>query len=138
MIHAAKLLQEEKKLKATSRNLTLVLVHDALLASGGIQAGDGPIRQAILRHKTRLNSEFQRIKIKLGVKSTKDLARATNERAGRLFFSPGQGCTELTSLDSPEKIPRYIRINTLCWSTEEATQAFINRGYVLSGPFDHP
>lgn len=132
-IDAAKLLKEEKKI--TSRNLALVLVHDVLLANGGIQAGDGPIKQAILRHKTRLNSEFQRIKIKLGVKSTKDLARATDERAGASFYpclATFHGVLRFTG-----KIPRYVRVNTTRWTTEEAIQAFISRGYVLSGPFEH-
>ncbi|KAH8100930.1 S-adenosyl-L-methionine-dependent methyltransferase [Cristinia sonorae] len=115
VLDASKLLKEEKKLK--SRNLVLVLVHDLLL-SGGIQAGEGPIKQAILRHKTRLNSEFTRIKIKHGVKSTKELAQTGDERAA--------------------KIPRYIRVNTTCWSMEEAIKEFISRGHVLSGPFDHP
>lgn len=78
-IDAANLLKEEKKLKP--RNLVLILVHDLLL-SGGIQAGDGPLKQAVLRHKTRLNSEFTRIKIKHGVKSTSELAQAGDERAG--------------------------------------------------------
>lgn len=73
-------MKEEKKL--TSRNLALVLVHDLLLANG-IQASEGAIKQAVLRHKTRLRSEFQRIKIKKGVKSTSDLARNGDERAGR-------------------------------------------------------
>jgi hypothetical protein len=85
VIDAAKLLKEERKL--TTKNLALVLVHDLLLTSGGIQAGDGPVKQAVLRHKTRLNSEFQRIKIKLGVKTTQDLARSQDERAGQSSIS---------------------------------------------------
>lgn len=80
VIDAAKLLKEERKL--TSKNLALVLVHDLLLANG-IQAGDGPVKQAVLRHKTRLNSEFQRIKIKHGAKSAQELARTGDVRAGR-------------------------------------------------------
>ena len=80
-IDAANLLKQERKI--TTKNLALVLVHDLLLANGGIQAGDGPVKQAVLRHKTRLNSEFQRIKIKLGVKTTKELARSQDERAGQ-------------------------------------------------------
>lgn len=79
VIEAAKLLKEERKV--TSKNLALVLVHDLLLANG-IQAGDGPVKQAILRHKTRLNSEFQLIKIKRGVKSSQELARTGDVRAG--------------------------------------------------------
>ena len=114
VIDAAKLLKEEKKLK--SRNLTLVLIHD-LLMSGGIQAGEGPIKQAILRHKTRLNSEFTRIKIKQGVKSTNELAQKADDRAA--------------------KIPRYVRVNTTCWTMDEAMEEFSGRGFVLSGPFEH-
>jgi hypothetical protein len=48
VIESAQLLKQEKKI--TSKNLALVLVHD-LLFSKGIQAGDGPLKQAILRHK---------------------------------------------------------------------------------------
>lgn len=81
VIQASKLLVEEKK-KITSSNLALVLVHDTLLANG-IQAGDGPIKQAILRHKTRLRSELQRIKIKRGVKSDLELAQTGDDRAGQ-------------------------------------------------------
>lgn len=73
-------MKEERK-KITSMNLALVLVHDLLL-SGGIQAGDGPIKQAILRHKTRMNGELQKIKIKRGVKSNTDLAQIGDQRAG--------------------------------------------------------
>lgn len=82
VITTSKLLTEEKKI--TSLNLALVLVHDVLL-SGGIQAGDGPVKQAVLRHKTRLRSELQRIKVKRGVKSDQELAHPGDERAGRRF-----------------------------------------------------
>ncbi|CAL1716825.1 unnamed protein product [Somion occarium] len=114
VLDASKLLKEEKKI--TSRNLALVLLHDLLLAKG-IQASEGPVKQAILRHKTRLHSEFTRIKIKKGVKSVTELAATGDERAA--------------------KIPRYVRINTSCWSTEEAVETFIARGYSLDGPFAH-
>lgn len=81
MILNSKLLTEEKKLK--SENLALVLVHDLLLANG-IQAGDGPVKQAILRHKTRLHSELARAKIKRGVKSNERLGQPGDERAGEM------------------------------------------------------
>ncbi|KAG1747086.1 S-adenosyl-L-methionine-dependent methyltransferase [Suillus paluster] len=113
VIQASKLLTEEKK-KITSFNLALVLVHDTLLVNG-IQAGDGPIKQAILRHKTRLRSELQRIKIKRGVKSNLELAQTSDDRAA--------------------KIPRYVRVNTSMWSTEEAMQFYTKRGFQLQGPF---
>lgn len=79
VISNSKLLKEEKKLK--SENLALVLVHDLILANG-IQAGDGPLKQAVLRHKTRLHSEFTRAKIRRGVRSNEELAQAGDERAG--------------------------------------------------------
>jgi len=79
VISNSKLLKEEKKLQ--SENLALVLVHDLLLANG-IQAGDGPLKQAILRHKTRLHSEFTRVKIRRGARSNEELAQTGDERAG--------------------------------------------------------
>lgn len=78
-MEATNIMKQERKI--TSKNLGLVLVHDLLLA-GGIQASEGAIKQAVLRHKSRLHSELQRIKIKRGVKSTGDLARLGDERAG--------------------------------------------------------
>lgn len=83
IIQHTKLLKEERK-KITSLNLALVLVHDLLL-SGGIQAGDGPVKQAILRHKTRLHGELQKIKIKRGVKTNNELAQTGDQRSGASF-----------------------------------------------------
>ncbi|KIJ66652.1 hypothetical protein HYDPIDRAFT_108556 [Hydnomerulius pinastri MD-312] len=113
VIKTSQLLTEEKK-KITSLNLALVLVHDVLLSSG-IQAGDGPIKQAILRHKTRLRSEFQRIKIKRGAKSDQELAHTGDERAAR--------------------IPRYVRVNTALWTTDQAIRHYEEKGFQLSDPF---
>ncbi|KAF7972524.1 hypothetical protein HWV62_2193 [Athelia sp. TMB] len=78
-INASKLMTEERKI--SSRNLALVLCHDVLL-SKGIQAGDGPLKQAIMRHKTRLHSEFTRVKIRKGAKSNEELAQVGDARAG--------------------------------------------------------
>ncbi|TFY57482.1 hypothetical protein EVJ58_g6994 [Rhodofomes roseus] len=111
VIDAAKLLKEERKI--TSRNLALLLIHDLLLANG-IQAGDGPVKQAILRHKTRLHSEFTRIKIKRGAKTNAELAQTDDSRAAQ--------------------IPRYVRVNRNCWTTEEAVETFASRGYELADP----
>jgi len=112
VIDTVRLLKEERKI--TSKSLALVLVHDLLLANG-IQAGDGPVKQAVLRHKTRLHSEFTRIKIKRGVKSASELAQTNDSRASR--------------------IPRYVRVNTACWTTDEAIESFTSRGFELSDPF---
>ncbi|KAF8969257.1 S-adenosyl-L-methionine-dependent methyltransferase [Flammula alnicola] len=97
VIDNSKLMKEERKL--SSMNLVLTLVHDLLLARG-IQAGDGPLKQAILRHKTRLHGEFQKIKIKRGATSNEQLAHNGDERAAL--------------------IPRYVRVNTVTGTLEEA------------------
>ncbi|KAI6133536.1 S-adenosyl-L-methionine-dependent methyltransferase [Pisolithus croceorrhizus] len=114
VINASRILLEERKIKSLNLNSTLVLVHDLLL-SRGIQAGDGPIKQAILRHKTRLRSELQRIKIKRGAKSDLELANNGDERAAR--------------------IPRYVRVNTCLWTTEEAIRHYQEKGFKLTDPF---
>lgn len=134
VISQAKLLKEENK-KIKSPNLALLLVHDLLLARG-IQAGDGPIKQAILRHRTRLSAELQKIKIKRGVKDAKDLAISGDPRAGpsyllELSSAPTEQLPLLT-----EHIPRYARVNTLLWNSSDAIDYFLARGFVLSGPFE--
>ncbi|KAJ8474065.1 hypothetical protein ONZ51_g7456 [Trametes cubensis] len=98
VIDTAQLLKQEKKI--TSRNLALVLVHDLLLA-GGIQAGEGPIKQAVLRHRTRLQSEFTRLKVKRGVKSNSELAQTDDARAGTVMSnSPNDILTSVRSGDT--------------------------------------
>lgn len=72
VIQKSQLLKQERKIK--SPNLALVLVHDLLLA-GGMQAGDGAIKQAILRHKTRLNAEFNQLKIRQRAVNNYDLVQ---------------------------------------------------------------
>ena len=133
-IAAANLLKEEKKI--TSRSLALVLVHDLLLA-GGIQAGDGPVKQALLRHKTRLRGEWQRLKIKRGAKTDGEMALADDVRAGRLavLFSFVLDGDENFSAKL-DRIPRYARINALKWTVDEAIMAFQKSGYVLGNPLD--
>jgi putative methyltransferase len=83
LINASTILRDERKL--SSFNLVLVLVHDLLLRDG-IQAADGPIKQAVIRHKTRLNGELVKIKIKRGARSIMELAQPEDARAG-LFGS---------------------------------------------------
>ncbi|TFY60812.1 hypothetical protein EVG20_g7282 [Dentipellis fragilis] len=114
VVVASKLLKEERKI--TSQNLALVLVHDVLLSKNGIQAGSGPIKQAILRHKARLNGEFQKAKIKRGARSNEQLAQVEDARAA--------------------KIPRYVRVNTLKCSDDAARKAFSAQGYTVGDPLD--
>ncbi|PVG04355.1 S-adenosyl-L-methionine-dependent methyltransferase [Serendipita vermifera] len=111
VIQAAGLLQQEKKI-LKDKNLVLLLVHDLLLAKG-IQAGDGPIKQAIMKHKTRLNAEFVKVKVKKGAMKVADLVQTTASNA-----------------DSR----RWIRVNTLRASRDEVLGVFQTEGYVLSQP----
>ncbi|EJD49049.1 S-adenosyl-L-methionine-dependent methyltransferase [Auricularia subglabra TFB-10046 SS5] len=108
LIDATKLMKDEKRV-LTGRSLALVLVHDVLLAKGGIQAGDGPLKQAILRHKTRLHAELTRAKIKRGARTNEDLIQHADPRAA--------------------SIPRYVRVNTLKTSIEDALRDLESRGY---------
>ncbi|KAG8926873.1 hypothetical protein FRC00_002483 [Tulasnella sp. 408] len=85
IIHTTSLLSAEKRYLKTP-SLALVLVHDLLLTKGGIQAKDGPIKQAVLRHRTRLQAEWVKLKIKRGVKGDVEMAQV-DERQGLYFRS---------------------------------------------------
>lgn len=88
-----------KKLKI-SENLLLLLVHDLIFSSKGrIQSGKHPIKDAILKHKTRLQAELTKLKLKLRVKSVEDFP--TKE------------------VDEDETPIRWCRINTIKISEEE-------------------
>ncbi|KAF6757204.1 S-adenosyl-L-methionine-dependent methyltransferase [Ephemerocybe angulata] len=118
VIASSGLMKQERKL--TSQSLVLVLVHDLLLARG-IQSGDGPIKQAILRHKTRLHGEFQKLKIKRGAASTSELAQTADERSGLIT--------------STAAIPRYVRVNTAMWTTPQAIEYLTSHGFTLTDSY---
>ena len=99
------------------------------------------MKQAVLRHKTRLHSELQKLKIKRGVRSNAELAQTGDERAGKIKF-------EISALIRTRAttnvyhfitawIPRYVRVNMAIpdWTTDQAVQAFAARGFELSDPF---
>ena len=79
VIDSSQLLKIERKvlnkvyfadLKAKiSRSLAIVLVHDLLCSKQGIAAATGPIKDAILRHKTRLKSDHVRAQLSRGEKN---------------------------------------------------------------------
>lgn len=106
VIKASKLLEQEKS-HLSQQNLVLLLVHDVLLGKG-IQAGDGPIKQAVLRHKTRMKAELVMIKVKRGIARDEDLAPQ--------------------SLSSTS--PRWIRINTNVSTKEAVTGTLRCRGFI--------
>jgi len=106
VIKASKLLEQEKKY-LSQHNLALLLVHDVLFGKG-IQAGDGPSKQAVLRHKTRMKAELVMIKVKRGIARNKDLAPQNDS----------------------SNSPRWVRINTNVSTKETVTSTLRLRGYI--------
>ncbi|ORY75138.1 putative methyltransferase C2C4.06c [Protomyces lactucae-debilis] len=88
------MLLKERKLAAQGP-LCLVLVHDLLLNKAGIVSNAGLFKDAVLRHKTRLNAEWVKAKIKLKAKDNQALAKRDETF-----------------------IPRWARVNTLKTSME--------------------
>lgn len=61
-----------KRLKL-SDNMLCLLVYDLVFSKGRIQSGKHPIKDEILKHKTRLHSEFIKMKLKYKVTAIEDL-----------------------------------------------------------------
>ncbi|CAE6390467.1 unnamed protein product [Rhizoctonia solani] len=110
IIEATPIMRDERRY-IRSKNFAAVLVHDLLFSSGGIQAGDGPIKQALNRHKTRLQAELVKLKIRKGVKSNEELAQPDDPRAAN--------------------VPRYLRVNRNMWTVEDAIRFYTSRGYTV-------
>lgn len=108
MIQSSGLLIKERKL-AMQGNLATVLVHDLLLNKGGIVANAGPFKDAVHRHKTRLQAEWIKAKIKLKVKDN----------------------TALAKVDATF-IPRWVRVNTIKMTREEMMQGLLGFRVVRS------
>ncbi|KAG9076475.1 hypothetical protein FS749_011751 [Ceratobasidium sp. UAMH 11750] len=114
IIGATPMMRDERR-HLHSQNFAVLLVHDLLFASGGIQAADGPIKQAVYRHKTRLQAELAKLKIRKKVQSNEELAQPDDPRAAT--------------------IPRYLRVNRNKWSMRDATKYYTSKDYtVCAGP----
>jgi putative methyltransferase len=110
IINMTPIMREERR-HLHSTNFAMVLVHDLLFNSGGIQSGDGPIKQAINRHKTRLQAELVKLKVRRGVQSNAELAQVNDPRAAN--------------------IPRYLRVNRNIWTTENAINFYLSKGFTV-------
>ncbi|KAK6346433.1 hypothetical protein TWF730_010755 [Orbilia blumenaviensis] len=89
--------------------LSILLTHDLLLAKSGIATSSGPLKDAILRHKARLNAEFTRARLKRGHGDLKSLTDAINaEHIRESEDGVTKTATGLTTFN-----PRWIRVNTL-------------------------
>ncbi|KAL4879442.1 S-adenosyl-L-methionine-dependent methyltransferase [Aspergillus karnatakaensis] len=107
VIDAAGILKLEPKLTPL---LSLLLVHDHLLAKNGIAANaNHPLRTAIERHKVRLKGEFTKARVRRSCASIPDLKDAVR-REKIAALGPGANLTVY---------PRWVRINNVRTTMEE-------------------
>ncbi|KAK2850696.1 hypothetical protein FQN49_005409 [Arthroderma sp. PD_2] len=93
IVDAAGILAHEPKLTPI---LSLLLVHDFLLSKRGIAApSNHPLRLAVERHKSRLNAEFVKLRVRRGCASKEELKRSLlhDQKASQIFS------------------PRWVRVN---------------------------
>ncbi|KAE8151730.1 putative NOL1/NOP2/sun domain protein [Aspergillus avenaceus] len=104
VIEHAGILKLEPKL---SPLLALLLVHDHLLAKGGIAApASHPLRQSIERHKTRLKGEFIKARVRRGCATVGALKEAVQKEKDPLNASASV-------------YPRWIRVNNVRTTLEK-------------------
>lgn len=107
IIKKAKLLKEEKQIKETQ---ALLLVHDLLFTrSGRIQMGKTPLKEAVLKHKTRLAAELTKLKMKHKVRSLDELIEEDDTpvrwfRANTIKTTKENVLEELSHLDQVDTI----------------------------------
>lgn len=125
VIENSRILREEKKVRSLHHPgnaqlthvqltavLALLLAHDLLLSKKGIAAPSNHIlRLAITRHKTRLNAEFTKARLKLGFGDI-DALLAHIEGKDSVTGDMRNGTSTC-------RYPRWVRINTLQTSLEE-------------------
>ncbi|KAL2869249.1 rRNA (cytosine-C5-)-methyltransferase RCM1 [Aspergillus lucknowensis] len=108
VIDQAGILKLEPKLTPL---LSLLLVHDHLLAKNGIAApASHPIRQAVERHRVRLKGEFTKARVRRGCVTIPELKEAV--RRERLSV---QGA----SANADAVYPRWVRINNARTTMED-------------------
>ena len=97
--------------------LVMVLLHDLLFSKRqAIEAGQGPIKDAILRHKTRLRGELTKLRVRAGVTTNEELGRKAESAAGEKSLVYCYWLIEILT----ELIPRYVRINSNRISLDDA------------------
>lgn len=97
----------------TSQCVLLLLTHDLLFERRGIQAARAwPPRERLERHKSQLHAELVRLQLRRRCTRAEDLRAGAAERA------------------LAERIPRWVRVNTLRMSAEAAEAAFAALGLV--------
>ncbi|KAL2919675.1 hypothetical protein HK105_200589 [Polyrhizophydium stewartii] len=110
IIDAADVNRAEKK--KLPRTLLQVLVYDLLFGKGLRNAG--PYKEVMLRHRSRLNAELAKIKVRRQCKNNEDLIPSHIRNAIVL--------------------PRYVRVNTIKTTVEKVMRHFADKGYSLGLP----
>jgi putative methyltransferase len=100
-----------------SPTLAILLAHDVILSKKGVAApAKHPLRQAIERHRTRLNGEFTKLRIRNRFPSL-EAWRASINSGNDGASSSREGKDEKDAKCT--KHPRWVRINTLQTTWEE-------------------
>ncbi|POW13019.1 hypothetical protein PSTT_03976 [Puccinia striiformis] len=105
-----------------AQSLILILVHDHLFSSRGISLSKiHKIRLAIERHSSALKAELSRLMARQGVSQVSDLIDSL-KRAGS--DSPDE-----ESSPTIVNAPRWMRVNTIKWSLEDAKGWLVDAGW---------
>ncbi|KAH6576765.1 hypothetical protein BASA62_001216 [Batrachochytrium salamandrivorans] len=102
---------EPKKLP---KPLLTVLVYDLLFGKGLKNAGK--YKAMLLRHRSRLNAELVKIKVRRRCKNNADLIPEHIRNAIVL--------------------PRYVRVNTIKTTLDKVVKHFVSKGYILGSTID--
>ncbi|XP_044089542.1 28S rRNA (cytosine-C(5))-methyltransferase isoform X1 [Neovison vison] len=111
VIAGAGLLRAEKKLRP---HLAKVLVYELLLGKG-FRGGGGRWRPLLERHQARLKAELARLKVQRRVSRNEDLLQVGSR--------PG----------TASQVPRFVRVNTLKTSPDDAVDYFKRQGFSYQG-----
>ncbi|XP_071482071.1 28S rRNA (cytosine-C(5))-methyltransferase-like, partial [Diadema antillarum] len=99
-----------QKVPWMSRELALVLLYDFLFGKKLTGACSGKYRKAVVKQKTELKGELQRLKEEKGVQNSRDLLPSDMK-------------------DESEMFCWYVRVNLLKTSVDEVVDHFIREGY---------
>ncbi|XP_056130513.1 probable 28S rRNA (cytosine-C(5))-methyltransferase isoform X2 [Lampris incognitus] len=110
-----KIIESTKLLKQTKLklNLAMVLVYD-LVMGRGLKCG-GNWKVVMMKHRSRLQAELARIKIRHKVSRNQDLLPAG------------------TQYPEADQLPRYVRVNTLRTTVEDAVDYLKREGFFYLG-----
>ncbi|CAH7686063.1 S-adenosyl-L-methionine-dependent methyltransferase [Phakopsora pachyrhizi] len=113
----------------SAKSLVLVLVHDQLFSPRGISlAKVHKIRQAVERHSAVLRLELSRLMIKQGAQQVSDLVKQEPPHQINKDFID-QSTEDSANLGSI----RWLRVNTIKWSIQEAFNWLSQEGWTETG-----